>query len=306
MTGSAGQVGGELLLELEKKFSSNDIVVSDINGLDKISDDYEKIILDVRNYDLLKQIIKEKDIKYIFHLASILSAKGEENPKLAFDVNMNGTHNVLAASAELGVDKVFIPSTIGVFGPEAQKDNTPILNSSRPRTMYGISKFTAEYLMQYYFERSNLDVRGIRYPGLLSYKTPPTAGTTDYAVDMIIHAARGMDYTCYLKEDAVLPMMYMPDAMENTMKLFDAPLKNLRYRGEYNISAFSFSPGELAEAIREFVPAFKVKYKPDSRQKIAESWPRSLDCSDAVKDWGFKARFTIREMIRDMISNLQK
>ena len=138
MTGSAGQVGGELLLELEKKFSSNDIIISDISGLDRIFDKYEKIILDVRNYDLLKQIIKEKDIRYIFHLASILSAKGEENPKLAFDVNMNGTHNVLYAAAELRIDRVFIPSTIGVFGPEAQKDNTPILNASRPRTMYGI------------------------------------------------------------------------------------------------------------------------------------------------------------------------
>jgi nucleoside-diphosphate-sugar epimerase len=306
ITGSAGQVGGELLSELMKQHSSSDILLTDISGLERISDEYEKMILDVRKYGDIKKIIEENDVKYIFHLASILSAKGEENPMLAFDVNMNGTHNILAASVELGVSRVFIPSTIGVFGPEAKKDNTPTWNASRPRTMYGITKFTGEFLMQYYFERNGLDTRGIRYPGLLSYKTPPTAGTTDYAVDMIMHAARKKDYICYLKEDASLPMMYMPDAMENTIKLFNAPAASLRYRGEYNISSFTFSPGELAQAIREFVPGFKVEYRPDYRQKIAESWPKSLDCSDAIKDWGFKIRFTLKEMIENMILNMRQ
>ncbi|MHB8360634.1 MAG: NAD-dependent epimerase/dehydratase family protein [Thermoplasmataceae archaeon] len=306
ITGSAGQVGGELLSELEKSYNPNDIILTDISGLDRIDNRYQKFILDVRNYEELKKIIHENDVKYIFHLASILSAKGEEKPLLAFNVNMNGTENVLSASVELNVERVFIPSTIGVFGPEAPKDNTPTVNCSRPTTMYGISKFTAEYLMEYYFEKFNLDTRGIRYPGLLSYKTPPTAGTTDYAVDMILHAAMGKPYTCYLKPDAALPMMYMPDAMENTIRLFNAPNEKLRFRGEYNISAFTFTPQELSESIKEFVADFKVDYKPDYRQKIAETWPKSLDCSDAIKDWGFKTRFTLKEMIENMILNMRQ
>lgn len=306
ITGSLGQVGSELIDYLSASFVGT-IYATDIRKESTLKPNskvsYE--VLDVRNMESVENILDERKIDEVYHLASILSAKGEKDPYMAYNVNLSGTVNILNACVTENVKKVFIPSTIGVYGPEVGKDNAPIRHNSIPTTMYGITKFTSEMLFQYYHNKYGLDVRSLRFPGLLSYKVAPTAGTTDYAVAMIREAASGNSYECYLERNTKLPMLYMPDAMQATLRLMTSPEEAIRIRTSYNVMGFSFSPGELEETIREFNSDFTVTYKPDFRQKIADSWPYSIDIQDAVNDWNFKPEFNLRDTVSDMIKNFK-
>ncbi len=307
VTGSLGQIGTELVPLLVKKFGPSRVIASDVKPPDSdVFHDIEYITMDVTDREMVASTMKDRSITDVFHMAGILSALGERNPELAFMVNSVGTFNVLNSAVKAGVNRVMIPSTIGVFGKDTPRDNVPVVTVTRPATMYGVTKVNAELLASYFRNKFGLDVRGVRYPGIVSYKTPPSAGTTDYAVDMYYHAVAGKSYECYLKEDAALPMMYMPDALDSLMKLYSADGEKLRYTIEYNISAFSFDPATLASAIRRVIPEFRVTYRPDYRQSIAETWPRSLDSTDAKIDWGFSPAYDIDAMTEDMIENLKE
>jgi nucleoside-diphosphate-sugar epimerase len=305
VTGACGQVGSELISELSSRYGSDRIIASDIKQC-SLPEGVRFVPMNVLDRTAMDAVIRENGIDTIFHLAAILSADGEKNPTLAFSVNMQGTFNVLESSRINSVERVMIPSTIGVFGPETPKENVPVLTIIKPRTMYGITKYGAELLGNYYFEKYSLDVRGLRYPGLISYKTPPTAGTTDYAVDVFYHAVTGKPYTCFLKKDTKLPMMYMPDAIGAFLKLSEAARPSLRYSMDYNISAFTFDPEGLFGVIMKYIPDLVVSYEPDFRQKIADSWPASLDSTDAEQDWGFKPDYDLDHTVRDMISHLRE
>lgn len=306
VTGSMGQIGTELVPLLVKKFGPSRVIASDVKPPNPdIFHNIEYVPLDVTNRDMVASTLKECSVTEVFHMAGILSALGERNPEMAFMVNSVGTFNILDSAMKAGVNRVMIPSTIGVFGKDTPRDNVPVVTVTRPTTMYGVTKVNAELLSAYFRNKFGLDVRGVRYPGIVSYKTPPSAGTTDYAVDMYYHAVAGKNYECYLKEDAALPMMYMPDALDSLMKLYSADESRLRYTIDYNISAFSFDPRTLAESIRKVIPDFNVAYRPDYRQAIAETWPRSLDSTDAKIDWGFSPEYDLDAMTEDMIRNLK-
>jgi len=304
VTGSFGQVGTELLESLVQIHGHSEVLATDI----RIPDgdyEFETEVLDVTDQERIRYLMKKHSVTSIFHLAAILSALGERMPDRAFDVNLTGTFNILKAARDLGVEKVIIPSTIGVFGSETPRENVPAVTVERPETMYGITKVAAELLSSYFRRSFSLDVRGVRYPGLISYKTLPSAGTTDYAVDMIRYAVAGKDYVCYLKPDTVLPMMYMPDAIKALLNVWLADGEKLRYALEYNIQAFSFSPAMLEKELRAHFPDFRVDYRPDYRQGIADSWPSSLDVTDAVRDWGFSCDYDFKTMVSDMIEHLE-
>ncbi len=305
ITGALGQIGTEISALLIEKYGKKNVIISDMREPSKngISENFRK--LDVTDGAVLEKVVNEEGITDIFHLAAILSATGERNPELAYMVNSVGTFNILKVSVKTGINKVIIPSSIAVYGPSSPKKDTPVISVTRPDSIYGITKVDNELLSSYFRKKFGLDVRGIRFPGLLSYKTLPTAGTTDYAVDMIMKASLGEDYTCYLSPDRTLPMMYMPDALEALMKLYNADKSRLRYSTEYNISAFAFSPKQLENELKRIFPSFKVSYVPDYRDEIASGWPESLDCSDAVKDWDFKPRFSLHEMVDDMSRNFR-
>jgi len=245
-------------------------------------------------------------IDTVYHMAAILSGAGEKNPDLAYRVNMDGLKNVLDVSKEKKVVRVLVPSSIAVFGPETPRENTPQETVLRPRTMYGITKVAGELLCDYYFHKYGLDVRGLRYPGIISWKTPPGGGTTDYAVAIYYDAVQKGSYECFVNEGTTLPMMYMPDAIRSIIDLAEAPLEDLKHHSDFNITAMSFSAGELAAAIREHIPDFEITYKPDFRQAIADSWPMSIDDSAACEEWGWKPEHDIRTMTEDMLCNLKK
>ena len=307
VTGSMGQIGSELVSLLAKRYGKSRILATDVRqpGVN-IFPGIEFAELDVTDGESVENLMRERSVDEVFHMAGILSALGERKPQLAFRVNAMGSFNVLEASTHVGVNRVVIPSTIGVFGPETPREKVPVLTLTRPRTMYGVTKVSIELLSSYYKEKFGLDVRGMRYPGIISYKTPPSAGTTDYAVDMFYHAVAGKEYQCYLEPDAELPMMYMPDALESLLKLFETRKERLHHTIEYNVSAFSFDPATLHSTIREFIPEFRVSYKPDYRQAIAESWPKSLDSEEAAADWAFHPEYDLEKMTLDMIQNLKK
>ncbi len=305
VTGGLGQIGSELVPFLRNKYGKENVIVADIRKPENVDEIEPFITLDVRNEEAIISAIKENDVDAMYHLAAILSAKGEENPQLAFDVNIKGLYAVLEAGRKTGLERIMIPSSIAAFGPETPKDNTPNDTILKPRTMYGISKVTGELLALYYWEKYGLDVRGVRYPGIISWKAPPGGGTTDYAVEIFYYALKGEKYTCFLREDATLPMMYMPDAIKAITMLADAPAENLVHRADFNIAAMSFSPKELVEEIRKYVD-FEVEYKPDYRQKIADSWPRSIDDSAARKEWGWNPDYNMASMVKDMVKNLKK
>ncbi len=306
VTGAMGQIGTELTDLLARKYGKSSVIVSDIREPATSRNDYEFVQLDVTNHEKIAEVLSEYSVTDVFHMAAILSAAGEKEPAKAFWVNSNGTFNVLNESLLAGVNRVVIPSTIGVFGNETPATSTPDITILRPRTMYGITKVNAELLSLYYRDKLGLDVRGLRYPGIISYLTPPSAGTTDYAVDIFYHAVKHQDYTCYLKEDTALPMMYMPDALSSLVKLFEAKKERLTHCLEYNIQSYSFTPAELYSLILEEIPEFRISYAPDYRQKIAETWPQSLDTSFAEKDWGFSPTYDLKATVHDMIQNLRK
>lgn len=301
-----GQIGTELVAALSAKYGNSSVVISDVRRPSTGPDGPSFVELDVTRPEAIAQVLKDHGITDIFHLAAILSASGEKNPSLAYRVNSDGTFNILEEARNAGINRVIIPSTIGVFGSETPRINTPDITVLRPTTMYGLTKVGAELLALYYREKFGLDVRGLRFPGIISYLTPPSAGTTDYAVDIFYHAVQGKDYKCYLKKDTALPMMYMPDALHSLIQLFEAKREKLRHCLEYNVSAYSFTPGEIYGKIREVYPEFRIAYEPDFRQGIAETWPASLDTHFAEEDWGFSPMYGLKQTVDDMIMNLKR
>lgn len=304
--GASGQIGVELTLALRRMYGESNVIASDLreeNPLLKGSGPY--VSLDVMNKEMLHVQIIRQGITQIYLLAAILSATGEKNPGLAWHLNMQGLLNVLDIAKEEQINKVYWPSSIAVFGPTSPKNNCPQQTIIEPSTVYGISKYAGEFWCNYYFHRYNVDVRSMRYPGLISYKSAPGGGTTDYAVE-IYHAAKaGEEYECFLKPDTYLPMMYMPDAIRATLELMEADAKRISIRTSYNISGMSFSPEEISDSIKREIPDFEIIYKPDYRQEIAESWPASIDDSVARKDWGWKEEYNLAAMTKDMLKNLK-
>lgn len=303
VTGACGQIGSELVMALRAK--GYNVIATDLKvPVGELLESGEFQRLDVLNKNSLGALVSKYKVTQIYHLAALLSATGEQNPELAWRVNMKGLRNILDCSVELGVNRLFFPSTIAVFGPTSPKQNTPQHCVMEPNTIYGISKQAGERWCDYYYQKKGLDVRSLRYPGLISYKTKAGGGTTDYAVEIFFEAVKQHSYTCFLSEDTVLPMMYMPDAIRGTIELMESPAANLSIRSAYNFSAFSFSPKELADCIQQELPAFKMHYAPDFRQAIANSWPTSIDDSFAQTDWKWRAEYTLASMTKDMLENV--
>ncbi|MDA4121051.1 MAG: NAD-dependent epimerase/dehydratase family protein [Thaumarchaeota archaeon] len=304
VTGSAGQIGTELVPLLRIRYGNENViaVIHKASGSPSLRAGPVEV-LDISDSQALAGLIKEHRVDTIYHLAALLSATGENNPQLAWQVNMEGLRNVLEVSRSAGVSRLFWPSSIAVFGPDAPRTKAPQNSPLNPTTMYGVTKVAGELLCNYYFLKYGLDVRCLRYPGLISSEAPPGGGTTDYAVEIFYAALQKGTYTCFLREDTVLPMMYMPDALDATVKIMET--SSVPRHFGYNLAAISFSAGELAAEIRKHVPNFTVNYSPDSRQKIADSWPMSIDDSEAHKDWGWSHQFDLPKMTADMLSNLR-
>lgn len=303
--GACGQIGTELLVALRKRYGQENVIATDIYYRTSVPAElmpYYK--LDVMDADVLEALIVDLQVTQIYHLAAVLSAKGERDPVMAWELNMNGLLNVLDLSVKHKITKVFWPSSIAVFGPGSVKKDCPQQGVMDPSTVYGISKLAGEQWCRYYFEKHGLDIRSLRYPGLISYTGTPGGGTTDYAVDIFHYAIKGLPYTCFLKEDTALPMMYMADAINATLQLMDAPYKGISVRTAYNLGALSFAPAELEREIRTLIPEFSVSYEPDFRQDIAESWPDSIDDGEARRDWGWKPAYSLKTMVNKMLENL--
>lgn len=304
--GASGQIGVELTLALRKIYGNSNVVASDLreeNPLLKDTGPY--VSLDVMNKEMLHVQVIRQNITQIYLLAAILSATGEKNPGLAWHLNMQGLLNVLDIAREEQIHKVYWPSSIAVFGPTSPKVNCPQQTIIEPITVYGISKYAGEFWCNYYHNRYGVDVRSIRYPGLISYKSEPGGGTTDYAIEIFQEALDHNTYTSFLSEDTYLPMMYMPDAIRATLELMEAPSSKISVRTSYNISGMSFSPNEIGQEISKYRSGFTLKYAPDYRQTIANSWPQSIDDSVAARDWGWKPEFDLEKMTVDMLENLQ-
>lgn len=303
--GASGQIGVELTLALRRIYGGSNVVASDLreeNELLKGTGPY--VSMDVMNKEMLHVQVIRQNITQIYLMAAILSATGEKNPPLAWNLNMTGLLNVLDIAKEEKLSKVYWPSSIAVFGPTSPRVNCPQYTIIEPTTVYGISKFAGEFWCKYFHQRYGVDVRSLRYPGLISYKSAPGGGTTDYAVE-IFHAARQeKKYVSFLAEHTYLPMMYMPDAIRATIELMESPADNISVRTSYNISGMSFSPGEIAASIQKHIPDFAIEYKPDYRQSIADSWPQSIDDHIARDDWGWKPEFDLQRMTKDMFENL--
>jgi nucleoside-diphosphate-sugar epimerase len=304
--GACGQIGVELTLALRNIYGGSNVIASDMreeNELLKGTGPY--VTLDVMNKEMLHVQVIRQNITQIYLLAAILSATGEKNPNLAWHLNMQSLLNVLDIAREEKLHKVYWPSSIAVFGPTSPKQNCPQQTIIEPSTVYGISKYAGEFWCNYYHQRYGVDVRSIRYPGLISYKSAPGGGTTDYAVEIFHEALEEKKYECFLEEDTYLPMMYMPDAIRATIELMEAPKEKISIRTSYNVAAISFSPKEIAACIKQHIPDFEISYKPDSRQAIANSWPQSIDDSVARNDWNWKHEYNLEKMTSDMLENLK-
>lgn len=305
ITGACGQLGREVIMALKAKYGKKALVATDKLEVIKAKIVGVKYLrVDVTSKAQLQFVIQEEKITQVYHLAAMLSASGEKDPLMAWQVNMDGLLNVLELSARFKVEKVFWPSSIAVFGPETPKVNTSQHAFTIPTTVYGISKLSGEYWCRYYFEKYGVDVRSLRYPGLISYKTLPGGGTTDYAVDIFYKVKAGQAYVCFLSADTPLPMMYMDDAVRATLELMDVPVEKISMRSAYNLSALSFTPAELASEIKKIDPEFRITYAPDFRQAIAESWPAMINDRLAREDWGWKHRFGLREIVAEMMENV--
>ncbi|RQO73582.1 NAD-dependent epimerase [Pedobacter sp. KBW01] len=303
--GACGQIGKELVVALRVKNGHDNVIAADILPQENLPAETAPYVkLNVLDAQALEALIVDQKITQIYHLAAVLSAKGESNPTLAWDLNMNSLLSVLDLSVKHKVNKVFWPSSIAIFGPDSEKINCPQQGVTEPTTVYGISKAAGEHWCKYYFEKHGLDVRSLRYPGLISYTGAPGGGTTDYAVDIFHHAVQCKPYTCFLSEETALPMMFMEDAINATLQLMDAPAENVHIRTAYNLGALSFTPQELAAEIKSHVPDFVVSYAPDFRQAIADSWPSSIDDSAARTDWGWKPAYDLTAMTDVMLENL--
>lgn len=304
--GASGQIGVELTLALRKIYGAQNVIASDLREQNPLLEGTGPYVsLDVMNKEMLHVQVIRQNITQIYLLAAILSATGEKNPNLAWNLNMQGLLNVLDIAREEKLHKVYWPSSIAVFGPTSPKQDCPQQTIIEPTTVYGISKYAGEFWCNYYFNRYGVDVRSLRYPGLISYKSAPGGGTTDYAVEIFHDALSDGTYECFLREDTYLSMMYMPDAIKATIELMEAPASKISVRTSYNISGMSFSPKEIAASIQKHIPDFSISYKPDYRQAIADSWPASIDDSVARKDWGWKNDFVLENMVSDMLTNLK-
>ena len=304
--GASGQIGSDLVVELRKQYGGDNIIASDIkepNEEVKNGGPFEPF--DVCSVNEVSHIVKKYKITEVYNLAALLSGTAEKDPRFAWRLNMNGLFNILNVAREGHVKKVFWPSSIAVFGPTTPKENTPQVTITEPNTVYGITKIAGERWCEWFNHNYGIDVRSIRYPGLIGYKALPGGGTTDYAVDIFYHAIKGQDYECFLKEDTALPMMYMPDGIRATLELMHAPEETIKVRSSYNLSGMSFNPREIHESIKRHYPDFKVNLQPDFRQEIADSWPMSIDDSVAQADWGWKPSFDLDAMVDDMILQLK-
>lgn len=302
--GSSGQIGTELVEELRKIYSNDNVVASDIKQpQQEQSGPFE--ILDILNKEQLLTVVKKHQITQVYLLAALLSATAEKNPAFGWQLNMDSLFNVLNLAKEGVIKKVYWPSSIAVFGPTTPREHTPQLTIMEPSTVYGISKQAGERWCEYYFNKYNVDVRSIRYPGLIGYKSLPGGGTTDYAVDIYHQALKTGNFSCFLAENTYLPMMYMPDAIRATIELMHAKAEDVKIRSSYNLGGISFSPKEIAAEIKKHIPNFEISYNIDERQKIADSWPQSIDDVAAQKDWGWKHHYDLTAMTTDMLMHLK-
>lgn len=304
--GANGQIGTELAIALRARFGSTQVITSDIREPQTLSENEIFVKANVLDIEALRTLFQEHNPTQIYLLAAMLSATGEQYPQKAWDLNMNGLLHVLDLAIELGIKKIFWPSSIAVFGPHSPKKETPQYCVMDPNSIYGISKLAGERLVEYYHARYGLDIRSIRYPGIISWKTAPGGGTTDYAVHIFFEALRTGKYESFLSEDTALPMMYMDDAVRATIQLMDAPAENLTIRSSYNLAGVSFTPTQIAAEIKKNLPNFEMSYKEgDPRQAIANSWPQSIDDEYAQKDWNWNLKFDLATMTKDMIENLK-
>jgi len=307
VTGSLGQIGSDLVSELRRRYGNENVIASDIKPSNNCFDEdgpFEQ--LDCLSSTMVNSVIKRHNIDTIFHLAALLSAVAEEKPVTAWNVNINGLHIILEAARKYNT-AVFTPSSIGAFGPTTPKDKTPQDTIQRPTTMYGVTKVAGEILCDYYFTKFGVDVRGVRYPGLISYKTLPGGGTTDYAVEIFYEAIKNKSYKCPIRQGSFMDMMYMPDAIDAAISLMEADGSKLIHRNAFNVTSMSFEPEILANEIKKHIPEFKMEYALDEvRNKIADSWPNSIDDSAAREEWGWKPKFGLKEMTEDMLEKLTK
>lgn len=308
VTGATGQIGSELTIELRNKYGKDNVIAAGHKRkpTGKLLDSGPFEHIDATDKENIAKIVKKYDVDTIYHLAAVLSAVGEENPQLAWRVNMDGLYNVLEVAREHNLVRIFWPSSIAVFGLKAPRVNTPQDAVLIPGTVYGVTKVAGELLCNYYYRRFGLDVRSVRYPGVISSETLLGGGTTDYAVEIFYEAIKKKHYVCFVKEDTVLPMMYIPDCMKAAINLMEADALKINHRTSYNITAMSFSAGELTAEIKKYIPDFKCEYKPDFRQRIADSWPMSIDDSVARKEWGWRPSYDLASMTKDMIEKLSK
>lgn len=303
--GAGGQLGTELTKSLADKYGNDSVIATDFQASVQSKFDYCAFqTLNVMDKAALALVVKTEGVTQVYHLAAILSAIGEQDPVRAWDLNMGGLLNVLEVAREYSIEKVFWPSSIAVFGPNSDKDKTPQKAFKDPNTVYGISKLAGEHWCEYYFNKYGVDVRSVRYPGLIGYKSLPGGGTTDYAVDIYHKAVNAENFTCFLSEHTYLPMMYMDDAIHATIQLMDAPKENISVRTSYNVSGMSFSPAEIYQSLLSYFPNFVMDYQPDFRQQIADSWPNSIDDSMAKKDWDWSPKFDLKAMTAAIVSNL--
>lgn len=301
--GACGQVGTELVENLAELFGPENVIASDIREETNFQVKYLK--LDVMDRESLKNVVLENKITEVYHLAALLSATAEKNPEFGWKLNMDGLFSILDLAKDGHLKKVFWPSSIAVFGPTTPRQNTPQYTVIEPTTVYGISKFAGERWCQYYHDRYGVDVRSIRYPGLIGWKSLPGGGTTDYAVEIFHKALKEGKYTSFLSADTALPMMFMSDAIKATIDIMQAPSESIKIRSSYNISAMSFDPKQIAKEIRNHIPDFDISYDPDFRQDIANNWPASIDDSEARQDWGWSHDFDLKKLVVEMLKNLR-
>ena len=305
--GAGGQIGTELVIELRKRFGNEQVIAADVK--DECSEVLKTgpyVKMDVLDKEFVRSYIQEEKPTDVYLLAALLSATAEKHPEFAWRLNMEGLFTILDLAKEGYIQKIFWPSSIAVFGPTTPRDFTPQYTVMEPTTIYGISKLAGERWCEYYFNKFGVDVRSIRYPGLISYTSLPGGGTTDYAVDIFYHAKKTNSYTSFLNEESALPMMYMEDAIRATIELMEAPKENVKIRSSYNLAGISFTPKQLGDAIANEKDGFKMHYAPDFRQAIADSWPKSIDDTSAQNDWGWKAQYDLKKMSNDMFKHLIK
>lgn len=308
VTGACGQIGSELTLALRERYGHENVVASGhrTQPSASICTSGPVAFVDVTRRETIEQVVFEHRIDVIYHMAAILSAIGEDVPHLAWEVNLNGLYNVLEVARQHKLARIFCPSSIAVFGPESPQDDTPQETILQPKTIYGVTKVAGELLCNYYVKKFKVDVRGVRYPGIISSETLPGGGTTDYAVEIFYKAVEDGRYVCFLLEDTILPMMYMPDCIKAALDLMETDFSQLKHHADFNLAAFSFSPGQLVAEIQKHLPQFECQYQPDERQQIADSWPRTIDDSAARTEWGWEHGFNLERMTTDMLEKLSE